>query len=69
MSRIAGPGFGGCAFVGDDRVENDGHPDADGAAIGAATMADFHRLAAVVAELSRGVVINLTAKTVLRHIW
>ena len=45
------------------------HPDADGAAIGAATMADFHRLAAVVAELSRGVVINLGSAVVMPEVF
>ena len=45
------------------------HPDADGAAIGAATMADFHRLAAVVGELSRGVVINLGSAVVMPEVF
>ncbi len=45
------------------------HPDADGAAIGQATMADFHRLAAVVAELSRGVVINLGSAVVMPEVF
>src|SRR5579872_7130586 len=45
------------------------HPDADGAAIGAATMADFHRLGAVVAELSRGVVINLGSAVVMPEVF
>jgi deoxyhypusine synthase len=45
------------------------HPDADGAAIGAATMADFHRLAAVVAELSRGVVVNLGSAVVMPEVF
>jgi deoxyhypusine synthase len=45
------------------------HPDADGAAIGAATMADFHRLAAVVAQLSRGVVINLGSAVVMPEVF
>jgi deoxyhypusine synthase len=45
------------------------HPDADGAAIGAATMADFHLLAAVVAELSRGVVINLGSAVVMPEVF
>ena len=45
------------------------HPDADGAAIGAATMADFHRLAEVVAELSRGVVINLGSAVVMPEVF
>src|SRR5580692_9522355 len=45
------------------------HPAADGAAIGAATMADFHRLAAVVAELSRGVVINLGSAVVMPEVF
>jgi len=45
------------------------HPAADGAAIGAATMADFHRLASVVAELSRGVVINLGSAVVMPEVF
>jgi deoxyhypusine synthase len=45
------------------------HPDADGGAIGAATMADFHRLASVVAELSRGVVINLGSAVVMPEVF
>jgi hypothetical protein len=45
------------------------HPEADGAAIGAATMADFHRLASVVAELSRGVVINLGSAVVMPEVF
>src|SRR4029077_9660275 len=45
------------------------HPQADGAAIGASTMADFHRLAAVVAELSRGVVVNLGSAVVMPEVF
>jgi len=45
------------------------HPEADGAATGAATMADFHRLVAVVAELSRGVVINLGSAVVMPEVF
>jgi len=45
------------------------HPDAEGAAIGAATMTDFHRLAAVVAELSRGVVINLGSAVTMPEVF
>ena len=45
------------------------HPEADGAAIGAASMADFHRLASVVAELSRGVVINLGSAVVMPEVF
>jgi deoxyhypusine synthase len=45
------------------------HPDADGGAIGAATMADFHRLASVVAELSRGVVVNLGSAVVMPEVF
>jgi deoxyhypusine synthase len=45
------------------------HPDADGAAIGAATMADFHRLASVVAELSGGAVINLGSAVVMPEVF
>ena len=45
------------------------HPDADGAAIGAATMADFHQLAAVAAQLSRGVVLNLGSAVVMPEVF
>ncbi|HXN87183.1 MAG TPA: hypothetical protein VN867_14005 [Candidatus Binataceae bacterium] len=45
------------------------HPDADGAAIGKASMTDFHRLTAVVAELSRGVVINLGSAVVMPEVF
>lgn len=45
------------------------HPDADGAAIGAASMADFHRLTAVVGELTGGVVINLGSAVVMPEVF
>jgi len=45
------------------------HPAADGAAIGAATMADFRRFAAVVATLSRGVVINLGSAVLMPEVF
>jgi deoxyhypusine synthase len=45
------------------------HPNADGAALGASTMNDFHRLAAVVGELSRGVVINLGSAVVMPEVF
>jgi len=45
------------------------HPDADGASIGAATMTDFHRLAGVVATLSRGVVVNLGSAVVMPEVF
>ena len=45
------------------------HPSADGAAIGAATMTDFHRLAAVAAQLSRGVVLNLGSAVVMPEVF
>jgi deoxyhypusine synthase len=45
------------------------HPAADGAAIGRATMADFHRLAAVVATLSRGVVLNLGSAVIMPEVF
>jgi deoxyhypusine synthase len=45
------------------------HPAADGAAIGAATMNDFHRLAAVVGRLSRGVVLNLGSAVVMPEVF
>jgi deoxyhypusine synthase len=45
------------------------HPEADGTAIGAATMTDFHHLTAVVAELSRGVVLNLGSAVVMPEVF
>ena len=45
------------------------HPAADGGAIGEATMADFHRLVAVVATLARGVVINLGSAVVMPEVF
>jgi len=45
------------------------HPTADGAAIGASTFTDFHRLAAVAAGLSRGVVLNLGSAVVMPEVF
>jgi deoxyhypusine synthase len=45
------------------------HPAADGAAIGAATMADFHRLSAVVGKLGRGVVLNLGSAVIMPEVF
>ena len=45
------------------------HPAADGAAIGQATMTDFHRLAAVIAGLARGVVLNLGSAVVMPEVF
>ena len=45
------------------------HPSADGSAIGAATMADFHRLISVVGGLSRGVVVNLGSAVVMPEVF
>lgn len=45
------------------------HPDCDGAAVGRATMLDFHRLAAVVARLSGGVVVNLGSTVVMPEVF
>ena len=45
------------------------HPAANGATIGAATMNDFHRLVAVVGELSRGVVINLGSAVLMPEVF
>ncbi|HKV55326.1 MAG TPA: hypothetical protein VJN94_11880 [Candidatus Binataceae bacterium] len=45
------------------------HPAADGAAIGAATMADFHRLVGVISGLSRGVVLNLGSAVVMPEVF
>jgi hypothetical protein len=45
------------------------HPSADGAAIGKASLADFHRLTAVVAELTRGVALNLGSAVVMPEVF
>lgn len=45
------------------------HPGADGAAIGAASLADFHRLTAVAGTLSRGVVLNLGSAVVMPEVF
>ena len=45
------------------------HPSADGAAIGAASLRDFHRLAEVVAGLSGGVYMNLGSAVVLPEVF
>ena len=45
------------------------HPSADGAAIGAATMADFHRMVSVVGGLSRGVVMNFGSAVVMPEVF
>jgi hypothetical protein len=45
------------------------HPSANGAAIGAATMADFHRMVTVVGGLSRGVVVNLGSAVVMPEVF
>ena len=45
------------------------HPAADGGSIGKATMADFHRLVAVVATLGRGVVLNLGSAVVMPEVF
>ena len=45
------------------------HPAADGSSIGAATMTDFHRLAAVAGAISRGVVINLGSAVIMPEVF
>ena len=45
------------------------HPSADGAAIGAASLRDFHRLAAVVSGLRGGVFINLGSAVVIPEVF
>ena len=45
------------------------HPEADGAAIGAATLRDFHRLAAQVAKLDNGVFLNLGSAVVIPEVF
>jgi hypothetical protein len=45
------------------------HPEADGAAIGAASLRDFHGLAATVAALDRGVFLNLGSAVVIPEVF
>jgi hypothetical protein len=45
------------------------HPSADGAAIGAASLRDFRRLAAVVAGLRGGVFINLGSAVIIPEVF
>src|SRR5262249_21991696 len=45
------------------------HPSADGGAIGAATLDDFRRLAAIVAQLSRGVYLNVGSAVALPEVF
>jgi deoxyhypusine synthase len=45
------------------------HPNADGAAIGKATLTDFHRLAAVIGNLSGGVALNLGSAVILPEVF
>src|SRR5215831_15015403 len=45
------------------------HPGADGAAIGATSLRDFHRLAEVVAGLAGGVYVNLGSAVVLPEVF
>ena len=45
------------------------HPSADGAAIGESSLRDFHRLAEVVAGLSRGVYLNLGSAVILPEVF
>jgi deoxyhypusine synthase len=45
------------------------HPGANGAAIGKATFADFHRLTEVVGTLSRGVALNLGSAVIMPEVF
>jgi deoxyhypusine synthase len=45
------------------------HPSADGAAIGRASLADFHRLAGVVATMRGGVFINLGSAVIIPEVF
>ena len=45
------------------------HPSADGAAIGATSLLDFRRLAAVVAEMEGGVYLNLGSAVILPEVF
>ena len=45
------------------------HPSADGAAIGAGSLLDFRRLAAVVSEMEGGVYLNLGSAVILPEVF
>jgi deoxyhypusine synthase len=45
------------------------HPEADGAAIGATTLGDFRRLAAVTTTLDRGVFLNLGSAVIIPEVF
>jgi hypothetical protein len=45
------------------------HPSADGAAIGTASLADFHRLASIAQRLDRGTYINLGSAVMLPEVF
>jgi hypothetical protein len=45
------------------------HPEADGGAIGTATLRDFHRLAAEIAMLDKGVFVNLGSAVVMPEVF
>ena len=45
------------------------HPSADGAAIGAASLADFHRLTGIVAGMRAGVFLNLGSAVILPEVF
>ena len=45
------------------------HPSADGAAIGASSLLDFRRLAAVVSEMEGGVYLNLGSAVILPEVF
>jgi len=53
--------------IGTDTVHM--HPDADGAAIGEATMLDFRKLCAVMADMAEGVWINLGSAVILPEVF
>jgi len=45
------------------------HPSADGAAIGTASLADFHRLAGIAQSLDRGVYVNLGSAVMMPEVF
>jgi hypothetical protein len=45
------------------------HPSADGAAIGATSLLDFRRLAAVVSEMEGGVYVNIGSAVILPEVF
>ena len=67
QSRKLGVGFTVHAAIGAEIIHQ--HPHADGAAIGATSFTDFHRLAAHLPRLEGGVVLNLGSAVIMPEVF